>query len=96
MAIRHKWVTINGVLTEVDPDYRAPRIPGPYIQGDLPGYLSPVTGQLVDGRRDRREDLARSGCREVDPSESPGGRYDMGRMADRDNFNPIIPEVKDV
>jgi hypothetical protein len=25
----------------------------------------------VDGRRARRDDLARTGCREVDPSEGP-------------------------
>jgi len=41
----------------------------PYIRGDLPAYVSPVTGKPVDGRAARREDLARTGCREVDPSE---------------------------
>lgn len=42
---------------------------GPNVLGDLPGYLSPVTGEFVEGRRDRREDMARNQCREVDPSE---------------------------
>lgn len=41
----------------------------PYITSDLPAYRSPVTGKMVDGRYDRREDLKRSGCREVDPGE---------------------------
>lgn len=41
----------------------------PYITSDLPAYRSPVTGQMVDGRSARREDLKRSGCRECDPSE---------------------------
>ena len=36
---------------------------------DLPEYVSPVTGKPVDGRAARREDLKRSGCREVEPSE---------------------------
>lgn len=36
---------------------------------DLPGYLSPVTEKWVEGRRARREDLARSGCRPYDPGE---------------------------
>lgn len=41
----------------------------PNVTGDLPEYISPVTGKPVDGRWARREDLKRSGCREVDPSE---------------------------
>ena len=41
----------------------------PYVRGDLPGYVSPVTGKWIEGRAARREDLARTGCREVDPSE---------------------------
>ena len=44
-------------------------LPMPYIRSDLPAYESPVTGKLIEGRAARREDLARSGCREVDPSE---------------------------
>lgn len=36
---------------------------------DLPGYLSPVTEQWVEGKRARREDLKRSGCRPYDPGE---------------------------
>ena len=53
---------------------KAPRktaegVPMPYVRGDLPTYISPVTGKPVDGRAERREDLARTGCREVDPSE---------------------------
>ena len=32
-------------------------------------YVSPVTGKVIEGRAARREDLARTGCREVDPSE---------------------------
>jgi hypothetical protein len=43
--------------------------PTVYIMRDLPEYRSPVTGLPVDGRAARREDLARAGCREVDPSE---------------------------
>jgi hypothetical protein len=44
-------------------------LPMPYVRGDLPAYKSPVTGKVIEGRAARREDLARSGCREVDPSE---------------------------
>ena len=41
----------------------------PTVRGDLPEYVSPVTGKPVDGRYARSEDLKRSGCRETDPSE---------------------------
>ena len=44
-------------------------LPMPYVRGDLKPYRSPVTGKVIEGRVARREDLARSGCREVDPSE---------------------------
>lgn len=50
-------------------------LPMPYIRGDLPTYISPVTGKPIEGRAARREDLARSGCREVDPSEGPKEGY---------------------
>ena len=41
----------------------------PTIRSDLPAYISPVTKKPVEGRAARREDLARAGAREVDPSE---------------------------
>lgn len=44
-------------------------LPAPMVMPDTPSYISPVTGLEVDGRVARREDLKRSGCREVDPSE---------------------------
>lgn len=34
----------------------------PHIHNDLPSYLSPITGKLIDGKRARREDLKSSGC----------------------------------
>jgi len=36
---------------------------------DLPGYKSPLGTGWIEGRYQRREDLKRHGCREVDPSE---------------------------
>ena len=41
----------------------------PYIQPDIHPYKSIVSGRMVGGRAARREDLARTHCREVDPSE---------------------------
>jgi hypothetical protein len=52
-----------------DAERNSTTIAMPYIRSDLPGYMSPVTGKWIEGRSARREDLARTGCREVDPTE---------------------------
>lgn len=36
---------------------------------DIPAYVSPVTGKLINSRTDRREDLKRAGCREWEGME---------------------------
>lgn len=43
----------------------------PMIQSDLPGYMSVVSNKWVEGRRARRDDLARTGCRPCEPEEGP-------------------------
>lgn len=47
---------------------QAPR--GITVMPDLPDYVSPVTGELVSGRKQRREDLARTGSRPWEGMES--------------------------
>ena len=41
----------------------------PYIASDIAPYLSVVSGKMISGRAEQREDLKRTGCRLVDPSE---------------------------
>lgn len=41
----------------------------PQICSDIKPYISPLGTGEISGRRQRREDLKRAGCREVDPSE---------------------------
>jgi hypothetical protein len=75
MARRYTWrdgrfvdkATGEPMLT--DAERNSTTICTPYIRSDLPGYVSPVTGKWIEGRSARREDLARTGCREVDPTE---------------------------
>ena len=52
----------------VEPAALAPAV-APHVWGDLPPYMSPLGTGEIDGRRARREDMARGGAREVDPSE---------------------------
>lgn len=47
------------------------RVCAPRVQSDYEAYYSHGSGKMVEGRRARRDDLARTGCREVDPSEGP-------------------------
>lgn len=44
-------------------------ITAPMVIADIPGYTSPIDGRWVEGRRARKEDLRRNGCREYDPTE---------------------------
>lgn len=49
--------------------YERPVQSGPMIMTDIKPYVSPVTLKRVDGRKQQRDDLARTGCRVADPSE---------------------------
>lgn len=64
------YIMRDGRLVEVTRGPRAPSV-FPSIQRDLPAYRSPIGTGVIDGRAARREDLARSGCRAVEPSERP-------------------------
>lgn len=48
-------------------------LPCPHIMGDLPAYASPLSGQVIEGRFARKEEMKRHNVREVDPSERPEG-----------------------
>lgn len=61
----------TGVLMAIKDDNAICR---PMVISDTPEYISPVTGKPVDGRRARRDDLARSGCVPFEPlSNRPRG-----------------------
>jgi putative FmdB family regulatory protein len=40
------------------------------VRPDLPGYDCPITGKWVEGRRQHEENLARHGCRILEPGET--------------------------
>ena len=41
------------------------------IQSDYRAYYSHASGKMVEGRRARRDDLARTGCRPLETDEGP-------------------------
>ena len=59
------------------------------VIGDIEGYESPVTGLWVEGRRQRREDMKRSGCREYEPSEKQEMFANRERELDRQERRDI-------
>jgi len=42
----------------------------PAVRGDFQPYNCPITGKLIDGRRQHRENLARHGCRVLETGET--------------------------
>jgi hypothetical protein len=60
MRERYRWDPNLKELVRVRPS-RAQALH--FIQPDLPGYESPIDGRWIEGRRARRDDLARSNCR---------------------------------
>lgn len=62
MRRRWVWSREENKLVEVALTYRAAPVSA-VIWNDLPAYESPIDGRPVEGRKQRREDLARTGCR---------------------------------
>lgn len=60
MRTRYVWNPALKELVQVTPR-RAQALH--FIQADLPGYESPIDGRWIEGRKARRNDLARSNCR---------------------------------
>lgn len=60
MRERYRWDPNLKKLVRVQPR-RAEALH--FIQPDLPGYHSPVTGKWIEGRRARRDDLKRHNAR---------------------------------
>lgn len=60
MARKAMRAGVNNVASE---------LPCPQVLGDIPEYISPLGTGLVTSRSQRREEMKRHGCREVDPSE---------------------------
>lgn len=61
MRRRFIWSRERNEMVEVSVSRSEPV--APMVWNDLPAYESPIDGRPVDGRRQRRNDLARTGCR---------------------------------
>ena len=70
VKLRRRYDPVLKEMVDVPLDAPAARKPGVHIWDDLPEYESPVTGQVVAGRRQRREDLKRTGSRPYEGREA--------------------------
>jgi hypothetical protein len=77
MRRRFRWDPATKTLIEVGWESRQPRAPA--VWGDLPGYESPASGLWIEGRKARREDLKRTGCRPYEGFESEKREADKWR-----------------
>ena len=76
-----RYVWRNGEF--VDPTTNQPmdlpfkgQITLPHMRGDIQPYTSPITGQIVDGRAARREELKRHNC--IEAGDKP--RLNRGKV----------------
>jgi hypothetical protein len=61
---RKRWIQQkNGDLVEVGQDFELESRSTAAIWGEIPEYVSPVTGKVISGRVQRREDMASAGAR---------------------------------
>jgi hypothetical protein len=59
---RYVWSPERNELVEVSTDYNQPPR-SHYVIPDTPDYVSPVSGVVISGRRQRRNDLAKTSSR---------------------------------
>lgn len=62
MRRRYRWDAQANAMVEIPWDCRQESL-APTVWNDLPAYDSPVDGRMVEGRRARRNDLARTHSR---------------------------------
>lgn len=68
MRRRYRWDPDTKEMVEISWDSRQESL-SPTVWNDLPAYESPIDGRPVEGRRQRRNDLARTGCRPYEGRE---------------------------
>ena len=88
MRKTYRWIDGELTLVAVNGKYlQSEETKSATIFGDLPGYESPIDGKWIEGRKARRNDLARSGCRpweglEQEKKEAAKAHASLDRQTD--------------
>lgn len=69
------------------------QISAPLVVTDLPGYQSPIDGRWIEGRKARREDLARNNCVPYEPSMKTD--YERRMRQDAERLDRAVDETVD-
>lgn len=78
------------MLTEAE---RAAPIACPRVIPDIEPYQSPVTGEVISGKRAKRDDLARHGCIDANDLPSPtGGKLKNRAFAEKRGLTHLLRE----
>lgn len=73
--------------------YMNRQVSAPMVVGDYPPYTCPITGKLIEGRRAHIENLAKHGCRVLEPGETAAAARQ--RAADDAALDAAIEETTD-
>lgn len=74
---RYVWRNGNFVSAETGEPMRVSHsgVCMPYVVSDVAPYRSPVTGQMIESRSTRREEMKRHDLVELPPRKKPRGVY---------------------
>lgn len=73
--------------------YGQERGEAPFIITDIPAYQSPITGKMITSRKERAEDLKRSGSRPYEGFEAEKKEADRIRAENDQKFESKIPDM---
>lgn len=88
-----RWIQHPETLELIPADqYVPPSRASAHIWPDLPDYVSPVTGKLISGRKQRAEDLKRAGARPYEGREQEAKEAARQRAYEEARFTRKIEE----
>lgn len=92
VRLRMRWDEQLGKLVEVPLEARTPQRSA-YVWNDLPAYDSPIDGRIVDGRKQRREDLRRNNCRPWEGREQEQKQADRNRAENERRLDGLAEKM---
>lgn len=91
VRLRMRWDPKLGKNVEVPLD--GPPKARLHIIGDIPDYQSPIDGRVISGRKQRREDLKRNGCRPHEGREQEAKQVKRVRAANDAKMDQIAERI---
>jgi hypothetical protein len=88
---RYVWDPQAKALVEITQERSTPQLH--YIQPDLPDYESPIDGRVISGRKQRREDLLRSGSRPYEGRAAEVKEANRARIAHEKKLDQIAEKI---